>query len=90
MLSYFSKCQAPPEKLKIDLAKKVCLVVGNANGKTSIGNGIVNTLSDRGAKVYIAEPKTGQFQMQISDSKRKQVSRSVIPIQGENLVILPT
>ncbi len=65
-------------------------MVGNANGKTSIGNGIVNTLSYRGAKVYIAEPKTGQFQMQISDSKRKQFSRSVIPIQGENLVILKT
>ena len=65
-------------------------MVGNVNGKTSIGNGIVNSLSDRGAKVYIAEPKTGQFQMQISDNKKKQFSRSDIPIQGENLVILPT
>ena len=65
-------------------------MVGNLNGKTSIGNGIVNTLSDHGAKVYIAEPKTGQFQMQILDDKRKQFSRSVIPIQGENLVILLT
>ena len=65
-------------------------MVGNVNGKTSIGNGMVNTLSDCGAKVYIAEPKTGKFQMQILDSKRKQFSRSVIPIQGENSVILPT
>ena len=79
MLSYFSKCQTPPEKRKIDLAKKVCLVVGNVNGKTSIGNGIVKTLSDCGAKVYIAEPKTGQFQMQILDSKRLHVSAVVSP-----------
>ena len=76
------KCQVSPEKTKIDLAKKVCLVLGISNESASISDGIAKTLSEVGAKVYIAPSENNKSVKKWPEIKQPYRNKNVIRIKG--------
>ena len=76
------KCQVSPEKTKIDLAKKVCLVLGISNESASISDGIAKTLSEAGAKVYTAPSQNNNSAKKWPEITQPYRNNNVIPIKG--------
>merc|ERR1711997_446114 len=81
-LSLYLKCQVSPEKTKIDLAKKVCLVLGISNENASISDGIAKTLSEAGAKVYTAPSQNNKSAKKWPEITQPYRNNNVIQIKG--------
>merc|ERR1712223_1174372 len=81
-LSLYLKCQVPPEKVKLDLSKKVCLVLGISNESASISNGIAKSLSQAGAKVYVAPSQNNKSEKKWPEIEQPYRNKNVFPIQG--------
>ena len=74
--------QVPTEKAKIDLTKKVCLILGISNENASISNGIAKTLSQAGAKVYVAPSQNNKSVRKWPEIEQPYRNKNVIPIKG--------
>ena len=79
---YSIQCQVHPEKSKIDLTKKICLVLGISNESASITNGIAKTLSQAGAKVYIAPSQNNKSAKKWPEIEQPYRNENVITIKG--------